>query len=139
MNAPKPNLETSNVSTFGSDLTRRLTSFLFSLATSGTFNVQTPRMEDSMPYSDNGGILDVHVTSFQAAIDNLLSVARLARLFESPPPKPAPDRFLLDPTSIRMSSLRCDTWFTQQAASPMISEPLNRGPPRSDEALMMSP
>lgn len=45
-------------------------------STSGTFNVQTPRMEDSMPYSDNGGILDVHVTSFQAAIDNLLSVAR---------------------------------------------------------------
>ncbi|KAG8967131.1 component of the polarisome, partial [Tulasnella sp. 427] len=45
-------------------------------STSGTFNVQTPRMEDSMPYSDHGGILDVHVTSFQAAIDNLLSVAR---------------------------------------------------------------
>lgn len=138
MNAPKPNLETSNVSAPCLDLTQRLTSFL-SLATSGTFNVQTPRMEDSMPYSDNGGILDVHVTSFQAAIDNLLSVARLARLFESPPPKPAPDRFLLDPTSIPMSSLRCDTWFTQQAASPMISEPLNKGPPRSDKALMMSP
>lgn len=45
-------------------------------STSGTFNVQTPRMEDSMPYADNGGILDIHVTSFQAAIDTLLSVAR---------------------------------------------------------------
>lgn len=82
MSVLKRNLETLNVGRSCLKIDLGLTWLLRTVATSGTFNVQTPRMEDSMPYADNGGILDIHVTSFQAAIDTLLSVARSVRALE---------------------------------------------------------
>ncbi|KAG8932703.1 component of the polarisome [Tulasnella sp. 418] len=45
-------------------------------ATSQLFHPQSPRSDDQLPIAENGGILDIHVTAFQSAIDGLLSAAR---------------------------------------------------------------
>ncbi|KZS88925.1 hypothetical protein SISNIDRAFT_552392 [Sistotremastrum niveocremeum HHB9708] len=46
-------------------------------ATSQLF-LQAPKSEDSqqLPISSNGGVLDIHLTAFQSAIDSLLTVGR---------------------------------------------------------------
>ncbi|KAF8635219.1 hypothetical protein AX17_003995 [Amanita inopinata Kibby_2008] len=44
-------------------------------ATSQLF-LQPPKFDDQLPYSADGGILDIHVTAFQSAIDSLLTQGR---------------------------------------------------------------
>ncbi|KAF8629906.1 hypothetical protein AX15_003258 [Amanita polypyramis BW_CC] len=44
-------------------------------ATSQLF-LQPPKFDDQLPYSSDGGILDIHITAFQSAIDNLLTLGR---------------------------------------------------------------
>ncbi|KAK2464198.1 hypothetical protein APHAL10511_003655 [Amanita phalloides] len=44
-------------------------------ATSQLF-LQPPKFDDQLPYSSDGGILDIHVTAFQSAIDSLLTLGR---------------------------------------------------------------
>lgn len=54
-----------------------------SLATSQLF-LQPPKVEDNLPYSPEGGLLDLHITAFVSAIDSLLTAGR----------SPAPTRVL---------------------------------------------
>ncbi|KAH7907886.1 hypothetical protein BJ138DRAFT_1116316 [Hygrophoropsis aurantiaca] len=44
-------------------------------ATSQLF-LQTPKMDDQLPMSPDGGLLDIHVTAFVSAIDSLLTAGR---------------------------------------------------------------
>jgi hypothetical protein len=44
-------------------------------ATSQLF-LQAPKFDDQFPYSSDGGILDIHITAFQSAIDSLLTIGR---------------------------------------------------------------
>jgi protein SPA2 len=52
-------------------------SWFFSLATSQLF-LQAPKqqIEDQLPFSPDGGVLDIHVTAFVSAIDSLLTAGR---------------------------------------------------------------
>ncbi|KAG8904620.1 component of the polarisome [Tulasnella sp. 403] len=45
-------------------------------ATSQLFAIQTPKSEDALPLSENGGISDIHVNAFQTSVDSFLSAAR---------------------------------------------------------------
>lgn len=38
--------------------------------------LQAPKLDDQLPVSPDGGLLDIHVTSFVSAIDNLLTAGR---------------------------------------------------------------
>lgn len=44
-------------------------------ATSQLF-LQPPKFDDQLPYSSDGGILDIHITAFQSSIDSLLTLGR---------------------------------------------------------------
>jgi hypothetical protein len=44
-------------------------------ATSQLF-LQTPKLDDQLPMAPDGGILDIHITAFQSAVDGLLTAGR---------------------------------------------------------------
>jgi hypothetical protein len=50
-------------------------SLMIRTATSQLF-LQPPNFDDQLPFSSEGGILDIHITAFQSAIDSLLTLGR---------------------------------------------------------------